>query len=99
MSANVRLDQLSDIVKHRGNLRVWCQCKHQAVVDAAKMLRWYQCHQWDTRIFAIGRHLYCTRCRGRPRDWRATAELPTAPDRFPRTEAEWAALVRGLRNW
>lgn len=97
MGHNVKIETLHDIVRHKGNLRVLCQCGHVGVVDAEKTARWYACHNWDLRIFALGRHLRCTRCRGRPKAWRATAEWPSAPDRFPRSEREWAQLVRALR--
>ena len=43
MSANTRLDSLSDLVKHKANLRVTCRtCDKVVVIDAQRFARY--CH-------------------------------------------------------
>lgn len=93
-----KIERLADLVWHKSNLRVFCGCGHSSIVDAAKMLRWYECHRYWTAWHSLGLHLYCSRCGNRPRGWRGDARSPTAPDRFPRDEREWQRLVRRLRG-
>lgn len=101
MGANLKIEQLGDVVRHGFNLAVQCQCGHSGVIDAPKMERWYMCHCWDTRMHLLREHLYCLGCGGRPpRAYlRATASEPTGPPgRFPASEEGWKRLVRGLRG-
>ncbi len=98
MGANVKIEDLNDIIRHKGNLRVECDCGRAKTVDARAMARWYACHGWSTSISQLGRHLYCTRCWGRPATWRMTGERPNAPNIFPTDEMGWKVLVKRLRN-
>lgn len=98
-AANTRLDSLSDICHHGGNLRATCRCGHRGVLDAAKLNRFYMVHRWGTQLeWQVGMHLRCSQCGSRPIELRATYLPPDAPNRFPKTEEAWARLVRRLRD-
>lgn len=100
MGANIKLETLSDVTSRGWNLAVLCECGHRSIVDARRMERWYMCFQWNTRWHMLRDHLYCLQCRTCPArvQLRATAGLPTAPNRFPNTEEQWTRLVKGLRG-
>jgi hypothetical protein len=100
VGANIKLERLSDVTRRGWNLGVQCECGHVAIVDAQRMERWYMCHRWDTRWHLLRDHLYCLSCRRCPAPvrLRPSAQQPTAPNRFPRTEEQWARLVKGLRD-
>ncbi|AJP72915.1 hypothetical protein [Sphingomonas hengshuiensis] len=100
MGANAKYETLSDIVRKGLNLGVQCGCGNVAVIDAARMERWYMCHMWDKRLHMLRDHLYCLRCGGRPREirLRPSGQVPTAPNRFPVTEEQWVRVIRGLRS-
>ena len=99
MGANIKIETLLDVVAQKWNLRVECKCGHVGVVDARLTWRWYGCHCWPDHMSRIGEHLWCSRCRGgRPVRIGITGERPNAPSRFPKDEAGWARLVRGLRG-
>lgn len=100
MAANYRYDCLGDINRRGFNVSIECQCGHSAVLDARRMERWYRCHMWPTEFHRLREHLYCLACGGRPASVRVRpcdAE-PSAPNRFPNTEAQWERLIRGLRG-
>lgn len=98
MSANHRYETLGDIRKHSANVACRCACGHASIVDGAKLSRWYFIHLWDTRLLVLGDHLRCSQCGRRPDDVRPTAQLPNAPDRFPKDEDGWKRAVRKLRG-
>ncbi len=100
MGANAKYETLGDIVRRGLNIAVECRCGHVGVIDAARMERWYACHQWDRRLHMLRDHLYCLGCGGRPLDMRIrpSGQQPTAPNRFPVSEQQWERLVRGLRG-
>lgn len=59
MGANIRLRNLSDIVRLKANLRVECRsCDHVGLLDAVKVSRWFHCHGWNDAI-----EVACLRCR------------------------------------
>lgn len=97
MGANVRLRQLSDLVRHQANLRAECLCGHTGVLDAAKLRRWFFCHRWNDALEAVGAHLYCSVCRGRPVTLHPTPAAPDRPEWMGR-EHDWRDLVRRLRD-
>ncbi|SOB86753.1 hypothetical protein SAMN06297144_1862 [Sphingomonas guangdongensis] len=98
MSANTRIDSLWDVTRIGSNLAVFCDCGHSSIVDAKRCARWYGVHRFDIRWHVLARHLRCTKCRGRPSHLRVTHQLPTAPDRFPKTEDQWNALIKRQRG-
>jgi hypothetical protein len=100
MAANVKIQTLSDITRQNWNLAIHCECGHRSIVDASRMARWYFCHRWDTHVARLHLHLYCLACRKCPATvrFRPSAQQPTAPNRFPNTEEQWARLVKGLRD-
>lgn len=97
MSANIRLRQLSDLVKHKANLQAECACGHTGVLDAVKLRRWFFCHRWNDDLEVVGLHLYCSICRGRPARLRATPAKADDPTWMAR-EHQWRELVRRLRD-
>lgn len=97
MSANVRLRRLWDLGARNANLRVECTCGHKGVLDAVKLRRWFYCHLWNDALEAVGMHLYCSICLGRPIRLRPTLELPDRPQ-WMALEHEWRDLVRRLRD-
>lgn len=98
MSANTKIENLSDYFRVARNLEVRCGCGHRSVVDGEKLARWFFIHLWDTRKHLIRDHLRCTRCGNRPSEIRPASNAPTAPDRFPRDEAAWKRAVARLRG-
>jgi hypothetical protein len=98
MGANLKIETLLDLAKHGLNVDVLCWCGHRSIVDGAQLRRWYMCHRHDLRWIAAGEHLFCSRCWARPQWFGLSKRPPTAPDRFPRNEAEWSQLVRRLRG-
>lgn len=97
MSANSRLDSLSDLIKHQANLMLLCGCGRVHVFDARRFNRYALLGGWNTQLGALGIHLKCGGCGKRPK-LKATPEPPTPADPFPRTEAEWKRLHRRLRG-
>ncbi|MFC7537847.1 hypothetical protein ACFQPG_10790 [Sphingomonas sp. GCM10030256] len=98
MGANTRLDGLSDLVKHKANLRVTCRtCDKVSVVDAQRFNRYCLLRCWNTQIEALGQRLVCSRCGARAPHLKATRERP-GPDPFPKDERAWKLLFRRLRD-
>ena len=99
VGANVKLDKLSDYVRHSANLLVECgTCPNSGVLDAVKLDRYFFCFQWNPALETVGAHLRCKRCRGRPGRIRPTTEPPDRPN-WMQYEYEWGRLVKRLRNW
>jgi hypothetical protein len=98
MAANTRLDSLHDLIKHKANLRMTCQCGRQHVYDAARLCRYAMCRNWNVQLEALSSRLRCGQCGRRGPRLRAVPDAPTPDDPFPRDEAEWTRLVRRLRG-
>jgi len=98
MPANTRLDQLSDLVKHRANVRVTCRtCDKVSVFDAARFARYCHLRCWNTQLEALAARLKCSRCGAQGGHLQATREQAGA-DPFPRGEHAWKLLFRRLRD-
>lgn len=98
MSANTRLDSLSDLIKHKANVLIACACGRSHVLDARRLYRYALLRCWNTSLDALSVRLRCGACGRKPARIKASPEVPTPADPFPRTEAEWKRLQRRLRN-
>jgi hypothetical protein len=98
VGANVKVEDLGDIVAKGWQLGIRCRCGRKATISAADTLRWYRCHGWDTRIAFVPAHLWCTRCRGRPCRVGISADTPLNLGFFPAYEEDWKALTKRLRG-
>jgi hypothetical protein len=102
MSANTRLDSLSDLAKHKANLRVRCpECHAENVFDAARFNRFALLKGWNSQLGALAHHIRCRTCKRRGPYLSATPAPPTLADPFPRSEDGWKQLhrrMRGLRS-
>lgn len=98
MGANVKILDLGDVCRKGWQLGIICVCGRRVTIDAALTYRWYLCHGWDTRIFMVPRHLWCTRCRCRPIRVGISAGKPLDLGFFPEYEADWVKLVKRLRG-
>ena len=80
MSAATRLDSLSDLVKHKANLRVTCRtCEKGSVIDAHWFARYCLLRCWNSQLEALAPRLLCSRCgaRGAHVSWfQATTRAP-----------------------
>lgn len=92
MSANVRLRQLSNLVRQKASLQAECACGHRGVLDAVRLRRWFFYHRWNKALEVVGLHLYCSTCRGRPVQLRPMPAKPDRPDWMQR-EQEWRARI------
>lgn len=98
MAANTRLDSLSDLARHKANLRVSCRtCNKVSVIDAARFNRYCLLRCWNTQLEQLGHRLVCSRCGARASWLKPTREHP-GPDPFPRDERAWKLLYRRLRD-
>lgn len=98
MAANVRLDNLHDLIRRKANLRVECTtCDKVSIIDARRFARYCLLRNWNTYLEQLGTRLVCGRCGARPARLRATPER-AGPDAFPRDERGWKGLYRRLRN-
>ena len=98
MSANTRLDSLSDLIKHKANLRVTRQtCEKVSVIDARRFARYCLLRCWNDQLEALASRLICSRCGGRGAHLKATRER-AGPDPFPKDERGWKLLFRSLRG-
>lgn len=98
MSANTRLDSLHHLIKHKANLLVTCRCGRQHIYDAQRFCRYALCRGWNTYLESLANRIRCDRCGRRGPHLKATPDLPTPADPFPRTEDAWAGLVRRMRD-
>lgn len=85
-------------MRHEANLGVRCRCGNRHVVDAQRFARYCHLRRWNDQLEALVTRLACARCGGRPADLRATPDLPTPADPFPRDEPGWKRLQRRLRD-
>lgn len=98
MAANIRLDSLSDLVRHKANLKVQCRtCDHTAVIHAARLGRFCFLKTWNTQLGQLGHRLRCSRCRAKNSHLKAVGTR-AGPDPFPKSEREWGLLYRRLRG-
>lgn len=98
MTANIRLDSLGDLVRHKANLRVHCRtCDASAVIDAARFTRFCLLKRWNTHLDQLGHRLRCTRCGARNSHLRGVPDRPGG-DPFPKSEQAWRLLYRRLRD-
>ena len=98
MSANTRIDTLSDLIKHKSHVRVTCRtCDKVTVLDAVRLARYCLLRCWNTQLEALSNRLTCTRCGAKSPHLKATREAP-GPDPFPRSEHAWKMLFRRLRD-
>lgn len=98
MSANTRLDSLSDLIKHKANLRVICRtCEKVSVLDARRFARYCLLRCWNSQLDALALRLMCSRCGARGAHVKSTREK-AGPDPFPRGEQAWKRLFRALRG-
>lgn len=98
MAANTRLDSLSDLARHKANLRVTCRtCDKVRVLDAQRFDRYCLLRCWNTQLAALSNRLVCTRCGARGAYLKPTRERP-GPDPFPSDERGWKLLYRRLRD-
>jgi hypothetical protein len=98
VSANTRLDSLSDLIKHKANLQVDWPCGRRHVFDAQRLNRYASLRGWNSQLFTMRAYLKCRCCRAMPDRLRATPEPPTPDDPFPRDERGWTALHRRMRG-
>lgn len=98
MAANTRLDSLSDLVRHKANLKVHCRtCDKVSILDADRFGRYCLLRGWNSQLQQLGHRLRCGRCGAKNSHLKATPER-AGPDPFPRNEAAWKLLYRRLRN-
>nr|WP_294168402.1 hypothetical protein [uncultured Sphingomonas sp.] len=98
MSANTRLDSLSDLIKHKANLRVECRtCEKVSVIDAKRFNRYCLLRCWNNQLEALSVRLMCSGCGARGARVKATRAKP-GPDPFPVGEQAWKRLYRSLRG-
>ena len=98
MSANTRLDSLSDLIKHKANLRVECRtCEKVSVIDASRFNRYCLLRCWNNQLEALAVRMMCSRCGARGAHVKATRAKP-GPDPFPVGEQAWKRLFRSLRG-
>jgi hypothetical protein len=98
VAANTRLDSLHDLIRHKANLRVTCQCGKVHVYDAVRFCRYAMVRMWNVQLEALRHRIKCDRCGRRGPHMRAVPDAPTPADPFPRTEGEWERLSRRLRG-
>ena len=83
VSANTRLDNLSDLIKHKANVRVTCRtCGKVSVVDAQRFARYCLLRCWNTHLEALACRMICSQCGARGAYLKATRER-ARPDAFP----------------
>ncbi len=78
MAANTRLDSLSDLIKHKANLRATCRtCDKVSVLDARRFARYCLLRCWNSHLEALATRLVCSRCgaRGRGPGWYGVARM------------------------
>lgn len=98
MAANTRLDSLSDLIKHKANLRVTCRtCEKVSIVDAQRFSRYCLLRCWNAHLEALASRLVCKRCGARTSHLKAT-RARAGPDPFPISESGWKLLYRRLRD-
>ena len=98
MSANTRLDSLSDLVRHKANLRVQCRtCDKVSIIDASRFSQYCLLRRWNAYLEQLGYRLRCSRCGAKNSYLRATCEW-ALPDPFPTGEQGWKQLYRRLRD-
>ena len=63
LSANTRLDSLSDLIKHKANLRVTCRtCEKVSVIDARRVARYCLLKCWNSKLEGLAPRLIRSRC-------------------------------------
>ena len=98
MGANTRLDCLSDLVRHKANLRVTCRtCSKVGIIDAARFNRYCLLRCWNTQLASLAVRFVCRQCGARASHLKATPEK-AGPDGFPKDERGWKMLFRRLRD-
>jgi ribosomal protein L44E len=98
VAANIRFDDLHDLIRRKANLRVECgTCEKVTIIDARRFARFCLLRGWSTHLSLVGLRLLCSRCGARPSRVRATPEQ-AGPDPFPSTEQDWKQLFRRLRD-
>ena len=98
VAANTRLDSLSDLAKHEANLLVLCTCGRAQVLSTPRLARYVMLRNWNDQLQALRSRLRGAACGKRPTYLKATPELPTLADPFPRDERGWELLRRKLRD-
>ncbi|WP_170841932.1 hypothetical protein [Sphingomonas gellani] len=53
MGANTRLDSLSDLIKHKANVKLICPCGRVHIFDAARLNRYALLRSWNTQLEAL----------------------------------------------
>jgi len=98
VAANTRLDSLSDLCRHKANLRVTCRtCDKVSVIDAERFNRYCLLRCWNTQLGQLGSRLVCSRCGARRSHLGPTRER-AGSDPFPDDERGWKLLYRRLRD-
>ena len=98
MPANTRLDSLHDLARHEASLRVECiTCANTRWLDAERFARYCMLRGWNTQLASLGPRLRCSDCGAKNVRLTATRDAPCS-DPFPKTEADWKQLFRGLRD-
>lgn len=98
MSANIKIEDLGDCLRHGVHLAAICRCGHIGVLDRRKLWRYYLARGWSTRKHRVHEHIYCSKCRRRPAQLRVTHMMPQGPAWGPQTDAEWKQLVKAMRG-
>jgi hypothetical protein len=95
-----RLDRLADLVRHDMRLHAQCRrCDNDSVIDAAKLMRWFLCHNWPDVLDAVPRRLRCSQCHARaPRVLPSPSRASGPSERFWPDDDGWKRLVRRLRG-
>jgi hypothetical protein len=98
VGANTRLDSLSDLARHRANLRVRCKTYNGVVViDAGRFNRYCLLRRWNNQLAQLGVRLSCGGC-GAPNVHLQATATPAGSDRFPKDEQGWRQLYRRRRD-
>ncbi|BAI95723.1 hypothetical protein SJA_C1-08890 [Sphingobium indicum UT26S] len=97
MGSDNGLRSLGDYARRSVNLFTICRCGHSAVLDSAKLNRWYLFHCWNTDMETIGAHLRCSRCDGHPDRFAPTPRQPNNPH-WMSDEHQWERLAKRLAD-
>ena len=79
VSANTRLDSLSDLITHKADLRVrGGPARKVSVIDARRFARYRLLRCWNSQMDALAPGLICSRCDTRGAYLKATKERARA---------------------
>ena len=96
---NRKFDALGQYVRYGCNLLCRCSefCRHQGVLEARKVHHYFFIRRWNDKYPFFLQHIRCSICRSLARVVLPTNDPPTI-DWGPRSDEEWKALIRRLRD-